>query len=92
MRVLLRLNAPFFISWGMEMLIGQLYDLSSDVADEAIDILDEACEEEVYVQYNEYTCIFCISYQNLQCLYIEIIYTCMWKTVLFLFTVHIYIV
>ena len=47
MRVLLRLNAPFFISWGMEMLIGQLYDLSSDVADEAIDILDEACEEEV---------------------------------------------
>ena len=47
MRILLRLNAPFFISWGMEMLIGQLYDLSPGIADEAIDILDEACEEEV---------------------------------------------
>ena len=29
------------------MLTGQLYDLSSEVAEEAIDILDEACEEEV---------------------------------------------
>lgn len=47
MRIFLRLNAPLFISWGMEMLIGQLYDLSSEVAEEAIDILDEACEEEV---------------------------------------------
>ncbi len=47
MRILLRLNAPFFISWGMEMLIGQLYDMSPTIAEEAIDVLDEACEEEV---------------------------------------------
>lgn len=47
MRIFLRLNAPFFNSWGMEMLIGQLYDSSSAIAEEAIDILDEACEEEV---------------------------------------------
>ena len=47
MRVFLRVNAPFFITWGMEMLIGQLYDLEPQIAEEAIDILDEACEEEV---------------------------------------------
>ena len=38
---------PFFISWGMEMLITQLYDTDLEVANEAVDILDEACEEEV---------------------------------------------
>jgi rapamycin-insensitive companion of mTOR len=47
MRVFLRVNAPFFINWGMEMLIGQLYDTELSIAEEAIDILDEACEEEV---------------------------------------------
>ena len=47
MRVFLRSNAPFFINWGMEMLIEQLYDIDKEVANEAIDILDEACEEEV---------------------------------------------
>ena len=46
MRVFLRVNAPFFSNWGMEMLIGQLYDTDDNVR-EAIDILDEACEEEV---------------------------------------------
>ena len=47
MRVFLRVNAPFFSNWGMEMLIGQLYDLDNEISEEAIDILDEACEEEV---------------------------------------------
>ena len=49
MRVFLRVNAPFFSNWGMEMLIGQLYDTDDTVREEAIDILDEACEEEVGV-------------------------------------------
>ena len=47
MRVFLRANVPLFISWGLEMLTTQLYDVDSEVAEEAIDILDEACEEEV---------------------------------------------
>ena len=47
MRVFLRVNAPFFSNWGMEMLIGQLYDTDDTVREGAIDILDEACEEEV---------------------------------------------
>ena len=49
MRVFLLVNAPFFSNWGMEMLIGQLYDTDDTVREEAIDILDEACEEEVGV-------------------------------------------
>ena len=47
MRVFLRVNAPFFSNWGMEMLIGQLYDTDDTVREEAIDILDKACKEEV---------------------------------------------
>ncbi|XP_070563534.1 rapamycin-insensitive companion of mTOR-like isoform X2 [Ptychodera flava] len=46
MRVLLRAKAPFFSSWGMELLVTQLYDKSREVAMEAIDIIDEACEVE----------------------------------------------
>ena len=49
MIVFLLVNAPFFSNWGMEMLIGQLYDTDDTVREEAIDILDEACEEEVGV-------------------------------------------
>ena len=47
MIVFLLVNAPIFSNWGMEMLIGQLYDTGDTVREEAIDILDEACEEEV---------------------------------------------
>ena len=49
MIVFLLVNAPFFSNWGMEMLIGQLYDTDDTVREEAIDILDKACEEEVGV-------------------------------------------
>ena len=49
MIVFLLVNAPFFSNWGMEMLIGQLYNTDDTVREEAIDILDEACEEEVGV-------------------------------------------
>ena len=38
---------PFFNSWGLELLVPQLYDLERRVALEAVEILDEACEEEV---------------------------------------------
>lgn len=47
MRVLLRAKMPFFNSWGLELLVPQLYDLDRQVALEAVEILDEACEEEV---------------------------------------------
>ncbi|KAI8509714.1 hypothetical protein Bbelb_121420 [Branchiostoma belcheri] len=46
LRVLLRARVPFFNQWGVEFLVTQLYDKSKTVAMEAIDILDEACEEE----------------------------------------------
>ncbi|XP_035698302.1 rapamycin-insensitive companion of mTOR-like [Branchiostoma floridae] len=46
LRVLLRARVPFFNQWGVEFLVTQLYDKSKVVAMEAIDILDEACEEE----------------------------------------------
>ena len=38
---------PLFNSWGLELLVPQLYDLERQVALEAVEILDEACEEEV---------------------------------------------
>ena len=49
MIVFLLVNAPFFSNWGMEMLIGQLYDTDDTVREEAIDVLDKACKEEVGV-------------------------------------------
>ena len=49
MIVFLLVNAPFFSNWDMEMLIGQLYDTDDTLREEAIDILDEACEEEMGV-------------------------------------------
>ena len=42
---------PFFNSWGLELLVPQLYDLDKQVAMEAVEILDEACEEEVHHVY-----------------------------------------
>uniref|UniRef100_A0A3B1JL30 RPTOR independent companion of MTOR complex 2 n=1 Tax=Astyanax mexicanus TaxID=7994 RepID=A0A3B1JL30_ASTMX len=45
LRVLLRANVEFFSNWGIELLAIQLHDLSKVVSMEALDILDEACEE-----------------------------------------------
>ncbi|CAI8054557.1 Rapamycin-insensitive companion of mTOR [Geodia barretti] len=50
MRVLLRAKMPFFNSWGLELLVPQLYDLERRVALEAVEILDEACEEENFLE------------------------------------------
>jgi rapamycin-insensitive companion of mTOR len=47
MRVLLRADVPFVSHWGMELLVTQLYDQSKVVALEALNVIDEACEEEV---------------------------------------------
>ncbi|KAK7495005.1 hypothetical protein BaRGS_00013645 [Batillaria attramentaria] len=46
LRVLLRANTPGFSSWGMELLVTQLYDQSHSVAMAALSILDEACDME----------------------------------------------
>ncbi|CAL1616253.1 unnamed protein product [Knipowitschia caucasica] len=45
LRVLLRAGVDFFSSWGMELLVTQLHDHSKGVSMEALDILDEACED-----------------------------------------------
>ncbi|XP_067087124.1 LOW QUALITY PROTEIN: rapamycin-insensitive companion of mTOR-like [Osmerus mordax] len=45
LRVLLRAGVEFFSSWGMELLTTQLHDHSKAVSMEALDILDEACED-----------------------------------------------
>ncbi|XP_056274171.1 rapamycin-insensitive companion of mTOR-like isoform X2 [Pseudoliparis swirei] len=45
LRVLLRASVEFFSSWGMELLVTQLHDHSKAVSIEALDILDEACED-----------------------------------------------
>jgi len=47
LRVLLRASVEFFSSWGMELLVTQLHDHSKAVSIEALDILDEACEDKV---------------------------------------------
>lgn len=45
--MLLRAGVEFFSSWGMELLVTQLHDHNKAVSMEALDILDEACEDKV---------------------------------------------
>ena len=45
--MLLRAGVEFFSNWGMELLVTQLHDHSKAVSMEALDILDEACEDKV---------------------------------------------
>ena len=47
MRVFLRAKVKDFNLWGIEFLVGQLYDQSKSVAMTALTILDEACEVKV---------------------------------------------
>uniref|UniRef100_A0A8C9W4R7 RPTOR independent companion of MTOR, complex 2b n=1 Tax=Scleropages formosus TaxID=113540 RepID=A0A8C9W4R7_SCLFO len=47
LRVLLRANVEFFSSWGIELLVTQLHDCTKAISMEALDILNEACEEKV---------------------------------------------
>lgn len=54
LRVLLRAGVEFFSSWGMELLVTQLHDHNKAVSMEALDILDEACEDKVtYIRKNK---------------------------------------
>ncbi|KAK3090902.1 hypothetical protein FSP39_015586 [Pinctada imbricata] len=46
MRVLLRAKVAGFSSWGVELLVNQLYDQSIQVAQAALAVLDEACDVE----------------------------------------------
>ncbi|KTG33649.1 hypothetical protein cypCar_00001480 [Cyprinus carpio] len=52
LRVLLRANVEFFSNWGIELLVTQLHDRNKAVSVEALDILDEACEDKVKSEYN----------------------------------------
>ncbi|XP_059948814.1 rapamycin-insensitive companion of mTOR isoform X5 [Mesoplodon densirostris] len=45
LRVLLRANVEFFNNWGIELLVTQLHDKNKTISSEALDILDEACED-----------------------------------------------
>ncbi|KAJ8381077.1 hypothetical protein SKAU_G00018550 [Synaphobranchus kaupii] len=45
LRVLLRANVEFFSNWGIELLVTQLHDHNKAISMEALDILDEACED-----------------------------------------------
>lgn len=47
LRVLLRANVEFFSNWGIELLVTQLHDRNKTISMEALDILDEACEDKV---------------------------------------------
>lgn len=51
LRVLLRANVEFFSNWGIELLVTQLHDKSKNISSEALDILDEACEDKVIIAY-----------------------------------------
>ncbi|XP_053195319.1 rapamycin-insensitive companion of mTOR-like [Scomber japonicus] len=46
LRVLLRANVEFFSNWGIELLVTQLHDRNKAISKEALDILDEACEDQ----------------------------------------------
>ena len=47
LRTLLRIGAEHFKRWGVELLVGQLFDESRLVALAALEILDEACDNSV---------------------------------------------
>uniref|UniRef100_A0A670JNW8 RPTOR independent companion of MTOR complex 2 n=1 Tax=Podarcis muralis TaxID=64176 RepID=A0A670JNW8_PODMU len=49
LRVLLRANVEFFSNWGIELLVTQLHDKNKAISSEALDILDEACEDKVRI-------------------------------------------
>ncbi len=45
MKVLLRSNVQDFSNWGIEFLVRQLQDQDSKVAQVALSVLDEACDD-----------------------------------------------
>lgn len=59
LRALVRVGAEDFSRWGIELLVGQLYDESRLVAHAALDVLDEACDNEVCGGLSYYAFIEC---------------------------------
>ena len=53
LRAFVRVGAEEFSQWGVELLVGQLYDESNIVSLAALDVLDEACDNEVSECDNE---------------------------------------
>lgn len=47
LRAFIRVGAEDFSRWGVELLVGQLHDESRLVSLAALDVLDEACDNEV---------------------------------------------
>ncbi|KAK8396470.1 hypothetical protein O3P69_005488 [Scylla paramamosain] len=50
LRAFARVGAEEFAQWGMELLVGQLYDESRVVSLAALEVLDEACDNEEYLE------------------------------------------
>uniref|UniRef100_A0A2C9LNG1 Rapamycin-insensitive companion of mTOR n=1 Tax=Biomphalaria glabrata TaxID=6526 RepID=A0A2C9LNG1_BIOGL len=50
LRVLMRACTPGLSTWGIELLITQLYDPEKSIAMSAVNILDEACDNEEYLK------------------------------------------
>ncbi|XP_050686343.1 rapamycin-insensitive companion of mTOR-like isoform X3 [Eriocheir sinensis] len=50
LRAFIRVGAEDFSRWGVELLVGQLYDESRLVSLAALDVLDEACDNEEYLE------------------------------------------
>eukprot|EP00111_Clytia_hemisphaerica_P003838 TCONS_00011021-protein len=51
LRVLLRVKCPYFRIWGIEFLTNQLYDQEIEIVETAIEILEEACEDDANLQW-----------------------------------------
>nr|XP_053655508.1 LOW QUALITY PROTEIN: rapamycin-insensitive companion of mTOR-like [Cherax quadricarinatus] len=49
LRALVRVGAAHFARWGVELLVAQLYDESRVVSLAALDVLEEACDNEEYL-------------------------------------------
>ncbi|KAG7156669.1 rapamycin-insensitive companion of mTOR-like [Homarus americanus] len=50
LRALVRVGADDFARWGVELLVAQLYDESRIVSLAALDVLEEACDNEEYLE------------------------------------------
>ncbi|XP_069163639.1 rapamycin-insensitive companion of mTOR-like isoform X1 [Procambarus clarkii] len=50
LRALVRVGAADFARWGVELLVAQLYDESRVVSLAALDVLEEACDNEDYLE------------------------------------------
>lgn len=60
LRVLLRASVEFFSNWGIELLVTQLHDRNKTISMEALEILDEACEDKVREQTTQHKwCMKC---------------------------------